>query len=155
MLELLPGLTAPISASDLVRSLNIPPRPALLMALQREMRNESPHIKKVAQLINRDGAMAGKLLHVANSTFFSVRRRVDTVEDAIAMIGMNQCGAIMTELITRTLLNGGRTMMARFWDVSEKRARGMTCIAKQTRAALPELAHRFGLFCDSGVPRQA
>lgn len=65
---------------------------------------------------------------------------------------MNQCGAIMTELITRTLLNGGRTMMARFWDVSEKRARGMSYVAMQTRAALPELAHSFGLFCDIGIP---
>jgi HD-like signal output (HDOD) protein len=43
-------------------------------------------------------------------------------------------------------------MMARFWDVSEKRANAMTCMAKRSRLIAPEVAHGFGLFCDIGIP---
>lgn len=148
----IPGSAVPNAAADLIRSINVPPRPALLLALQREMRREDPDLRKIAQLINRDAAMAGKLLQAANSSLFGLRRRVVAVEDAVAMVGMNQCNAIMTGLITKTLLARGPMMMARFWDVSEKRARGMTYIAKETRAILPELAYNFGLFCDIGIP---
>lgn len=140
------------TASDLIRSINIPPRPALLMALQREMRKGDPHLKKIARLLERDVAMAGNLLEAANSAFFSLRRRVETVEDAVALIGMDQCGAVMTGLIARRVLAHGRTMMARFWDVSEKRSRGMSYAATATRAMAPESAHTFGLFCDIGIP---
>jgi HD-like signal output (HDOD) protein len=122
------------------------------MALQHEMRKEEANLKKVAQLIGRDAAMAGTLLETANSAFFALRRPVETVQDAIALIGMNQCSAMMTLLITRKVLNAGGMMMARFWDVSEKRALGMSYLARETRAARPDLAHSFGLFCDIGIP---
>lgn len=147
-----PTPPSPLQANPLVQSVNIPPRPALLMALQREMRKDDPHLKKVAQLLGRDVAMAGNLLETANSAFFNQSRRIETVEDAIALIGMNQCGALMTALITRRVLANGGMMMARFWDVSEKRSQAMTYVVKQTRAAPPELAHSFGLFCDIGIP---
>jgi HD-like signal output (HDOD) protein len=139
-------------AADIIAAVEIPPRPALLMALQREIRHDDPQLKRIAQLIGRDVAMAGKLLQAANSAFFSLPRRVATVEDALSMIGMNQCGAMMTSLITRTLMAQGRTMMARFWDVSEKRAKGMSFVAAECRAGSPDLAHTFGLFCDIGIP---
>lgn len=140
------------AAVDLIRAIDIPPRPALLMALQRELRREEPDVKKVAQLLGRDVAMAGQLLKTANSAFLNLRRRSDTVEDAIALIGMNHCGSIMEGLIVRSVLGRGRMMMARFWDVSEKRAQGMSYLARLTGAVPQEFAYSFGLFCDIGIP---
>lgn len=142
----------PPPAAEIIRSINIPPRPALLMALQHEMRKEDANLQKVAQLIGRDVAMAGTLLETANSAFFNLRRPVKTVQDAIALIGMNQTNAIMSLLVTRKVLGGGGTMMARFWDVSEKRAMSMSFIARETAAVAPDLAYSFGLFCDIGIP---
>ena len=134
------------------KSVAIPPRPALFMALQREMRKEDKDVKRVAELINRDVAMASKLLETTNSAFFGLRRHVTTVQDAIQMIGTDQCSAVMSGLITRKTLGMGATMMARFWDVSEKRAKGMSFLAKELRSGQPELAYSFGLFCDIGIP---
>ena len=141
-----------LSAMDIVCSVQIPPRPALLMALQREMAREDPHLKKIAELIRRDVAMAGSLLETSNSAFFNFSRPVSTVEDAMSLIGMNQCSAVMTGLITRKVLASGAMMMPRFWDVSEKRARAMSYMAKEMHVAPPDLAHSFGLFCDIGIP---
>ena len=68
------------------------------------------------------------------------------------LVGMNQFSALMTGLITRRILANGAMMMARFWDVSEKRSAGMGYVARKTRSIAPELAYSFGLFCDIGIP---
>ncbi len=130
---------------------NIPPRPALLMALQREIRKDNPDTRRFADLIRRDVAMTGTLLQLANSAYFNPERRISTIEDAIVLLGLNQCNAIMSGLILRKSLNFGK-MMARFWDGSEKRAIGISMLAKRTRNVSSELAYTFGLFCDAGIP---
>jgi len=132
--------------------INIPPRPALLMALQREVRKDDPDFDKIGHLLRRDVGMAGNLLKTANSAFYGTRRHIETIEDAITLVGMNQFSALMTGLITRRVLAQGAMMMARFWDVSEKRSMGMGYVARQTRGMAPELAYSFGLFCDIGIP---
>lgn len=140
------------NASVTFKGISIPPRPALLMALQREMRRDDPDFRKIGQLLRRDAGMAGSLLSSANSAYYGTQRQVDTIEDAITLVGMDQFSALMTGLITRKVLASGAMMMARFWDVSEKRSIGMGYLAKQTRLFSSELAFCFGLFCDIGIP---
>jgi HD-like signal output (HDOD) protein len=142
----------PGDSSSVILAVNIPPRPALFMAMQREIQKEQPDVRKIAELINRDVAMASRLLETSNSVFFNTRRHIISVQDAIAMMGMDQCAAVMTGLITKKSLGTGAMMMARFWDVSEKRAKGMSFLAKELRVVNPELAYSFGLFCDIGIP---
>jgi HD-like signal output (HDOD) protein len=139
-------------AATFFKNVSIPPRPALFMALQREMRKEEQDVKRIAELINRDVGMASKLLETTNSAFFNLRRQVTTVQDAIQLIGTDHCTAVMSGLITKKALGMGAMMMARFWDVSEKRAKGMSFLAKELRVGRPELAYSFGLFCDIGIP---
>lgn len=147
-----PESSAGPEISATLGGLNIPPRPALLMALQREVRKDDPDFRKIGHLLRRDAGMAGNLLKTANSAFYGTRRHVETIEDAITLVGMNQFSALMTGLITRRVLAQGAMMMARFWDVSEKRSAGMGYVARQTRCISPELAYSFGLFCDIGIP---
>lgn len=135
-----------------IQSIDLPPRPALLLALQRELRRPEPDARKVAELLGRDAAMAGQLLKTANSAFLNLRRRSDTVEDAVALIGMDHCVTVMEGLILRSVLGSGKMMMARFWDVSTKRAQGMSYLARVTRAVPQDIAYSFGLFCDIGIP---
>jgi len=144
--------SAATERDSIVLAVNIPPRPALYMALQHEIHKEEPDIRKISELINRDVAMASRLLETTNSAFFNAKRHITTVQDAISMIGMNQCTAVMTGLITKKSLGSGAMMMARFWDVSEKRAKGMSFLAKELKSVEPEVAYSFGLFCDIGIP---
>lgn len=140
------------STTELARPVNIPPRPALLIAVQHEMNKEEPHLKKIARLINRDVAISGNLLAIANSAMFNLGRHIETVEDALTLIGLNNCNALMTSLMMRRTLSHGKMMMPRFWDVSEKRSWGMMYVAKLTHVSTPELAYNFGLFSDIGIP---
>lgn len=139
-------------STELARPVNIPPRPALLIALQHEIATAEPHMKKIAHLVNRDVAIAGNLLAMANSAMFNLNRHIKTVEEAITLIGLNNCHALITRLMARRMLSHGKMMMPRFWDVSEKRSWGMMYVARQVTNVAPDLAYNFGLFCDIGIP---
>lgn len=139
-------------AGVMFKGISIPPRPALLLALQREMRRDDPDFRKISHLLRRDPGMAGNVLKSANSAYYGTQRHVETIEDAITLVGMDQFSGLMTGLITRRVFANGAMMMARFWDVSEKRSIGMGYVARHTHLFSAELAFCFGLFCDIGIP---
>jgi HD-like signal output (HDOD) protein len=134
------------------KSIQIPACPVLLANLQQELMHDDPDPKKVAAIISRDVAMSATLLKTANSAFYSLKRKAETVEHALAYIGMTQCASIMLGLIARKTLNTTGPALTRFWDVSDKRAMAMALLAKRLRVATPDTAHTFGLFCDIGIP---
>lgn len=133
-------------------SIILPPRPALLMALQREMSKVEPDLARVEKLVQRDAAITGHLLQTANSPFFRTTQRVRTIREALMRIGLNQCAAIITGGLTKRAMSGNAMMMARFWDVSEKRAKGLSFMARELGTIAPDVAYNFGLFCDIGIP---
>lgn len=137
--------------SEAIKSFTIPPRPALLIAMQRELRKDTPDLRKIGQLLRRDAGIAGNLLKRVNSAYYGLHKPIETVEAAIAYVGLNQFSALVTSLLARRMLGGGK-MMPRFWDASEKRSMGMAYLALKTRSLPPDLANSMGLFCDIGIP---
>jgi HD-like signal output (HDOD) protein len=136
----------------LLRSIRIPPRPSLLVDLQRELGAADPSPRSIARIIGSDVGMSGALLKLANSPFFGAARKAKSVEQAINFLGINQCAALMTGLLARQALDGGGSEMNQFWDSSTRRAQALVFIARRLRLAPPDIAHTFGLFCDIGVP---
>lgn len=125
---------------------------ALLIALQREIAHEDPSLKKIVHLVERDAAIAGNLLAISKLAMFNLNRFIENIQDAITLIGLNNCNGVITRLMARRALAHGKMMMPRFWDVSEKRSWGMMYVARQTTNVAPELVYNFGLFCDIGIP---
>lgn len=147
-----PSKPSDLAMDEVAKSIQIPACPVLLVNLQQELMHEEPDPKKVASIISRDVAMSATLLRTANSAFFALKRKAETVEQAIAFIGMTQCSSIMLGLIARKTLNTSGPSLTRFWDVSDKRAMAMSLLSRQLHVATPDVAHTFGLFCDIGIP---
>ena len=136
----------------LMRSIRIPPRPSLLVDLQRELAEDDPSPRKIARIIADDVGMSGALLKLANSPFYGAARKAKSVEQGINFLGINQCSAMMTGLLARQALGAEGVELNNFWDVSAKRARALVFTSRKLRIAPPDIAHTFGLFCDIGVP---
>lgn len=136
----------------LMRSIRIPPRPSLLVDLQRELAEPDPSPRKIARIIGDDVGMSGALLKLANSPFYGAARKAKSVEQGINFLGINQCSALMTGLLARQALEAEGVELNNFWDVSAKRARAVVFTSRKLRIAPPDIAHTFGLFCDIGVP---
>jgi HD-like signal output (HDOD) protein len=136
----------------LVADIGIPPRPSLLADMQAEVQRDEPRLRVMANIAGGDVAMSAALLKTANSPFMGLRKRAETVQEAFTLLGYDRCHVILTELTLRDLFPPDNTVLARFWDVSTKRAHAMTHLARHKRISSPALAHTFGLFVDIGLP---
>ena len=143
------------AASDrvdaLIKSIRIPPRPSLLADLQAELASSDPSPEAIGRIVARDVGMAGALLKLANSSLFG-GRRAKSIEQAILFLGINQVASLMTGLLARQAIPANSGALASFWDVSTKRSYAMMFLSRRLRIGAPDIAHTFGLFCDTGVP---
>jgi HD-like signal output (HDOD) protein len=136
----------------LLRSIRIPPRPSLLVDLQRELAQSDPSSRNIARIIVNDVGMSGALLKLANSPFFGAGRKAKSVEQAITFLGINQCAALLTGLLAKEAIEGNAAELNIFWEMSARRAQAVVFLSRKLRIAPPDIAHTFGLFCDIGVP---
>jgi HD-like signal output (HDOD) protein len=58
----------------------------------------------------------------------------------------------MTGLLARQAIPANSGALASFWDISTRRAQAMVFLSRRMRIGEPDVAHTFGLFCDTGVP---
>ena len=144
-------LAAP-ETDALVKNIGIPPRPSVLVALQKELGNDDPNLRRIAALVASDVAMTVALLKVVNSSAFALSRHCESVEQAINLLGLKQVTTIITGLILRKVLRTDGPLLTRFWDVSAKRAHAMARLARGLGGVDVDIAQSFGLFCDVGIP---
>ncbi len=135
-----------------MRSVRIPPRPSLLIDLQRELAERDPSPRRIARIIANDVGISGALLKLANSPFYGAARKAKSVEQGINFLGVSQCSALITGMLARQAVEAEGVSLNEFWDVSAKRARALVFTSRKLRIAPPDIAHTFGLFCDIGVP---
>jgi HD-like signal output (HDOD) protein len=146
------ALAAPEDDVDsLIRSIVIPPRPALLAEVQQEIDADDPDVGRIAQLIGRDVALTAGVLRSVNSPFFALSRKAGSLAEAIALLGLRRIGALVTGFALRQALQGDGTQLTRFWDVSGKRSYALVRLATGLRGVAPDTAQSFGLFCDVGI----
>lgn len=140
------------AVDNLLKTIRIPPRPSLLVDLQKELNKDEPSAKGMAKIIANDVALAASLLKLTNSSFFGLRLKAQSVDHAVNLIGTTQTGILMTGIIARQSINSGASSMGKFWDFSSKRAQALSAMVRRTSVCSADVAHTFGLFCDIGVP---
>ncbi|RDE24214.1 HDOD domain-containing protein [Motiliproteus coralliicola] len=68
----------------------LPSPPTVYHELSRALRQEDSDAATVTAIIEQDMAIAAKLLHLVNSAFFGLRRRVASLEQAVTLLGLRQ-----------------------------------------------------------------
>ncbi len=139
-------------AEELVKSIGIPTQPKVLMDVNKEMNNPDSNLGTVANIINKDVAMSAKLLKVVNSAFFGLSEKVDSIDRALALMGMKNFRKIILASSLRESLGSDYPGIENFWDHSMAVATISSHIAEKIRHESPEAAYTAGLFHDCGVP---
>ena len=148
----LPSNSAPPKADAVLKDIVIPSCPAVLTQLRTEMAQDDPDTGKVARMVGADVALSLAVLRTINSPYYGLRRQVDDIGQAVAMLGMRQVSMLVTSILMRQSLNSNGLKLVRFWDVSNKRSLGLAKLAKGLHGVEVHLAQSFGLFCDIGIP---
>ena len=140
------------SIDKMLNTIRIPPRPSLLLEVQRELNSSDPAPQNLSAIIGQDVAMAAALLKLANSAFIGLRLKAKSVDQAVMRLGMEQCCLLLTGLLAREVVQVEGIVLNQFWDSSNKRAQAMSYFAKKMTLCRSDLAHTFGLFSNIGVP---
>lgn len=140
------------SVSDILKTITIPPCPAVVAALQQESRRSEVDFRKIIRLISADLGLAAAMMKTANSPFFGLRKKVQSVSQASAVLGLKNVINIVNGLALQRSLSPQGVSMERFWDRSNQHAMVSARLARRVPGLSQEDAYSFGLFHDCGIP---
>jgi len=140
------------SVSDILKTISIPPCPAVVAALLTESRRPEVDFHKIIRLISGDLGLAASMMKTSNSPFFALRNKVQTVQQAAAVLGLKNIVNIVNGLALKRTLSPKGVSMERFWDRSNYHAMISNRLARRVPGLNREDAYTFGLFHDCGIP---
>lgn len=140
------------AAEKILGSIRIPPRPSILTDLMEERKKSDPDLKKIAGIVARDVVLSAAMLKTINSPFFGMRRKIDSIEQAVMAMGSNNVFNILTGLVLRNLNDNKAPQLNRFWDTAENTAFIAALLTKRVPDIPRDVAYTVGLFHDCGIP---
>jgi HD-like signal output (HDOD) protein len=70
------------------KNIKIPSPPNIAMRLLQAVKSDDSTYKELAQIISSDPALTARALKIANSSFYGLSRKVDSIERAISVLGV-------------------------------------------------------------------
>lgn len=139
-------------AAETLRNISVPPCPEIIVELLGEARREDIDFIRISRLITGDVALAAAVLKSANSPFFALRRKMQSVQQAVAVLGLRNLLKIVYSVVLKQSLGGvDAPPMARFWERSNYNAVVSAYLAGRLPGVSSDDAYTFGLFHEAGI----
>jgi HD-like signal output (HDOD) protein len=142
------------SARELVKRVtDLPSLPAVYFRVRSVIARPDSFALDIAREISCDPGLTMRLLRVANGAYYGMRRKVDSVMDAIAILGASQIqNLVLATSVTMAFAGVSPPLMnmRKFWRTSLYRALVARCLAKESRHNDAERAFVEGLIADLG-----
>jgi HD-like signal output (HDOD) protein len=120
------------------------------------MRKPNLNLRAIAQAVGRDREISGVFLRTINSSYYGLQSKIDQVEQAIPLIGLQQTLNIVRAEALKRATGGDQLALAhsRLHERAETIARLCSIIATRylPEYLSPDLAYLVGQFHDCGVP---
>jgi HD-like signal output (HDOD) protein len=87
----------------------LPPMPATFAALQRALADPTTDSSKIAAIVQKDTAIAAKVLQACNSAFFRLPRRVASIQQAVSYLGLS---TVRSMVLSAELFKAGQSVCA-------------------------------------------
>ncbi|MGL4602613.1 MAG: HDOD domain-containing protein [Iodobacter sp.] len=140
-------------ANVLLRGMVIPPRPDILLALEKAQGSEVPDFAEIARLISTDVALSAAVIKTVNSPYFSLSARVVSVQQALQLLGLKNLSNVVQGVVLRQVLSPGEPEdMVAFWNFSGSVAMVAAHLAESVHGVTPDEAYTLGLFISCGKP---
>lgn len=136
-----------------IRNIGIPPRPALLDEIDREMRKEAPDFTHLARVIGADVGLSASLVKVANSPYYGFAKKVRSVPETLLVLGLRVVTRTVAGLALQQVFPRVPSL-ERFWDSAARTARVSGWLAQRLKGRIaprPDDAYTLGLFRDCGI----
>ena len=127
--------------------------PAVIDELERSLERGEASMDELGDIVKKDPDLTARLLRLANSTFYGFPKGVETVAEALSLIGLQQLKQLLTGSSVLEYFRDippAMVNMRSFWEHSIACGLAAKIIASQRRAPDPELYFVLGLIHDIG-----
>lgn len=139
-------------SESIIKTIGIPSQPKVIMKINEEASKDDVNFQTVADIIATDGAMTAKLLKMVNSAYFGLGQKVDSVQRALSLMGLENFNNIILASSLRETLGITDSLDEMYWDHSMATATISSHIAKKIKSDNVDQAYLVGLFHDCGIP---
>ena len=130
---------------------DLPKLPTLAVETQKIISNSNSSMTDLVAVVEKDMALAGRILRVANSAFYGIPRKIDNLKTAMIVLGMREIARLVTSVSIMGLFEDDSEFdMKQFW------LHGAICgdftvgLYRGLRLQCPNGAHISGLLHDIG-----
>ncbi len=137
----------PTDFQAVVRSIDdLPPMPVVATKVLELLGDSNVSYKKVAQAISSDPAVSARLIKVANSSFYSMKRQIKTLDHAIAIVGEKNLLSLVLAASLKGMNKSYGLLEKLLWEDAIGCAIGSRILANKFSSCDPEEAFLAGLF---------
>ncbi len=134
----------------LLGNIQIPPQPEIVRAVIAERASDDPNLQRISRLVSNDVGLSAAVLKSINSPYYGLRDKIGSIQQAVAMLGMKNIGALVMGLSLRGSVKVEG--IERFWESASRSAELAGLLARSLGTAVAEDAHLYTLFHDSAMP---
>ncbi len=139
-------------AEQVLSGICIPPCPAILTKLMKEMRGDEPDFARISGLISEDASLSAAMLQTVNSAFYGLRTKATSVQQAIILLGLREVRRLATRVLLRDAFsNGSSERMEQYWESSATIAQISAFLAGRLGGFDRDETYTFALFRDCGM----
>ena len=88
---------------------NLKPMPAIVSQLLELTERQDSHMAEIAELIQYDPILTANLIRTCNSAYFGLRHPVESIADAVALLGLEQVADLVILKSSEEMLAGSHT----------------------------------------------
>jgi diguanylate cyclase (GGDEF)-like protein len=138
---------------ELKSSQRLPTPSGTALAIMRLLQREDATTQALAQLVQTDPALTGRILRLANAPGIGVRRPVVSIVDAVVLLGANVVRQFALSLSLVGDHQQGRCATfdyKMYWSISLAQATAIQALSAHERTIAPEEAFTLGLLAEVG-----
>lgn len=148
-----PNMTIEEPTEKLLNGIILPPMPATLTGINSERAKAEPNLGEIARLIERDISVAGAVIKAINSPLFGLRRKLESISQAVFLLGLDNVMNLVTAMSLRSAMQAKKfPALDRFFDTAQNVAIMMSSLAGDLGVMPSGQAYLLGLFHDCGIP---
>jgi HD-like signal output (HDOD) protein len=130
---------------------DLPKLPTLAIETQKIINNTNSSMSDLVAVVEKDMALAGRILRISNSAFYGIPRKIDNLKTAMVVLGMSEIARLVSSVSVMGLFEDNLEFdMKQFW------LHGAICgdftvgLYRGLKIQCPNGAHISGLLHDIG-----
>jgi HD-like signal output (HDOD) protein len=138
------------TAFKLIRHVQVPQIPDVVLALRAELKRQEPDLRVISDLIAQDVALTGQILKKVNSPLFSRSNKITSLSQAVSLMGIKRLINLVTADAIEHMLNNPTGAARVVWESVMEQAQIAVAVARHVAHTNSEDVYLFGIMHDVG-----